>query len=97
MTRNKMSPDELKQHFLFLTSLREKKALVDSLRKKLKDLEEDNEPPDHIEIKNVIHKCSALPTLEENIRRREVITPVTAIREGRKLAGRYIPKSARCC
>ncbi|GBN52929.1 hypothetical protein AVEN_131859-1 [Araneus ventricosus] len=56
MLHIEMSPDELKQHFLYVTSLREKKALVDSLSKKLKDLGKDNEPPDHIEIKNVMYE-----------------------------------------
>ncbi|GBO10055.1 hypothetical protein AVEN_216742-1 [Araneus ventricosus] len=49
MAPNKISPDELKQHFLSLISLREKKALVDWLSKKIKDLGKDNQPPDHIE------------------------------------------------
>ncbi|GBN52927.1 hypothetical protein AVEN_131857-1 [Araneus ventricosus] len=51
MVPNKMSPDELKQYFLSLTSLRERKALVESLIERLKDPGKENQPPDYFKVK----------------------------------------------
>ncbi|GBN34800.1 hypothetical protein AVEN_92852-1 [Araneus ventricosus] len=51
-----MSPGELKKHFLSLTCIRERKALVESLSEKLKDLGKDNQPPDYIEVKNCMYE-----------------------------------------
>ncbi|GBN34795.1 hypothetical protein AVEN_92847-1 [Araneus ventricosus] len=56
MSHNKLLPDELKQHFLSLTSIRERKALIESLSEKLKDLGKHNEPPDYIEVKNFMYE-----------------------------------------
>ncbi|GBO00780.1 hypothetical protein AVEN_95918-1 [Araneus ventricosus] len=81
MAPNKISPDEQKQHVLSLTSIRERKALVEPLSEKLKDLGKDNKPPYYIEIKNFM--CDHLLTLEYEramILHRRILTPSDASR-----------------